>query len=337
MENEILILPSERTLRRITYKFGSPTQNTSVNYLKARRAGLTSSQSYINLMLDEIYTAKRIEYSSASGKGMGLTQAGEVASTILCFMASSVCDKYQDVVALIPISHLNADKLKEATWNVLQLLAESGFSVVSLCCDNHTANRSFFKNVLCGGVLSSMVYNPITKRPLFLLFDSVHNLKNIYNNFCKRGILSFPSIDDPTSIKTASFIDIRNLYAEESKQPRKLAHKLTQKSLAPKNIEKTSVKLSNAIFHESTLHALQYFNENQGKQWTRTADFVEIVLKMWKIVNVKTRLLVNTKKICFESPSVIAMISNCIILKNLLSLLKPGIVADYLAFPKKHV
>ena len=157
LENEILILPSERTLRRITYKFGSPIQNTSVNYLKARRAGLTSSQSYINLMLDEIYTAKRFEYSSASGKVMDLTQAGEVASTILCFMASSVCDKYQDVVALILISHLNADKLKEATWNVLQLLAESGFNVVSLCCDNHTANRSFFKNVLCGGVLSSMV------------------------------------------------------------------------------------------------------------------------------------------------------------------------------------
>ena len=108
------------------------------------------------------------------------------------------------MVALIPISHLNVDKLKEATWIVLQLLAESGFDVVSLCCDNHAANRSFFKNVLCGGVLSSMVYNSITKRPLFLLFDSVHNLKNICNNFCKRGILSFPSIDDPTSMKTAS-------------------------------------------------------------------------------------------------------------------------------------
>ena len=201
----------------MTYKLGNPTQNTSVNYLKARRARLTSSQSYINLMLDEIYTAKRIEYSSASGKVTGLTQAAEVASTILCFMASSVCDKYQDVVALIPISHLNADKLKAATWIVLQLLAESGFNVVSLCCDNHTANRSFFKNVLSCGVLNSMVYNPITKRPLFLLFDSVHNLKNIYNNFCKRGILSFPSIDDPTSIKTASFNDIRNLCAEESK------------------------------------------------------------------------------------------------------------------------
>ena len=148
-------------------------------------------------------------------------------------------------------------------------------------------------------------------------------------------MLSFPSIDNPTSIKTASFIDIRNLYAEESKQPLKLAHKLTQKSLAPKNIEKTSVKLSNAIFHESTLHALQYFNENQGKQWTGTADFVEIVLKMWKIVNVKTPSIGQHKKDLFREP--ISMISNCIILKNLLSLLKPGIVADCLAFPKKHV
>ena len=71
---------------------------------------------------------------------------------------------------------------------------------------------------------------------------------------------SFPDIDNPTFTKTASFDDICNLYAEESKRPLTLAHKLTKKSLTPKNIDKTSVKLSNAIFHETTLHALQYLS-----------------------------------------------------------------------------
>ena len=76
----------------------------------------------------------------------------------------------------------------------------------------------------------------------------------------------------------------------------KISSSSTQKSLAPENFEKTLAKLSNAIFHDSTLHALQYFNENQGKQLTGTADFVEIVLKMWKIVNVKTPSIGQHKK-----------------------------------------
>ena len=115
-------------------------------------------------MLNEIYTAKRIKYSSASGKITGLTETAEVASTILCFMASSECDKYQDVVALIPTFHIDAQKLKAATWYVLKILFEAGFNVVSLCCDNYSANRWFFKNISCGGVLSPMVYNPIAEK-----------------------------------------------------------------------------------------------------------------------------------------------------------------------------
>ena len=38
LQNEVLILPPERALRRITQKLGAPTQNTSINYLKARRS-----------------------------------------------------------------------------------------------------------------------------------------------------------------------------------------------------------------------------------------------------------------------------------------------------------
>ena len=97
-------------------------------------------------------------------------------------------------------------------------------------------------------------------------------------------MLTFLDIDNPTIIKTASFVDISDLNAEESMRPVKLAHKLTKKSLESKNIEKTSVKLSNAIFHESTLHALRYFCTNEEKRWCGSADFIDIVLKMWKMV-----------------------------------------------------
>ena len=131
-----------------------------------------------------------------------MTETEAAASTILCFKDSSVCDKYQNVVALIPTFHLDARKLKAATWYIFKILFDAGFNIVSLCCDNYSGNRLFFKNILREGMLNPMVYNPITMRSLFLLFDSVHNVKNIYNNFCKVKGLSFPDISDLAIIKT---------------------------------------------------------------------------------------------------------------------------------------
>ena len=302
LQNKLLILPSERALRRITATLGEPSQSTSIKYLNTRRSELNSFEANVNLIFDEIYIASRVEYSSASGKLFGLTSEGQLASTILCFMASSVCGRFQDVVALIPMSHFDTRKLQAATLDVLKLLDSSGFNVVSICCDNHLVNRSFFKNILCEGNLTSSVAHPITKKPLFLLFDSVHNFKNVYNNLYNRRELAFPDFDDPDVKHCASFDDICSLYAKELQRPLKMAHKLNAKSLEPKNIEKTSVKLASAIFHESTLNALNYFCINENKQWNGTAKFIDIVLKMWKIVNVKTPSIGHHKKDAFREP-----------------------------------
>ena len=81
LKSGILNLPSERTLRRITHKLGPLSQNTSIKYLNARKSALGASEANVNVILDEIYIASRIEYSSAFGK--------------LCLC--SVCGKFQNV------------------------------------------------------------------------------------------------------------------------------------------------------------------------------------------------------------------------------------------------
>jgi hypothetical protein len=72
-------------------------------------------------------------------------------------------------------------------------------------------------------------------------------------------------------------------------RPVKYAHKLTERVLHPKSIEKTNVDLAGRFFHESTVHALQHFaeNEGRGKEWAETATFCQLVLCFWNTVNVK--------------------------------------------------
>ena len=70
------------------------------------------------LLLDEVYTAQRVEYSNDSF--VGLTEDGVPAKTVLAFMVQSICGKYRDVVCLIPINKLNTNTLSHWFNRVLK-------------------------------------------------------------------------------------------------------------------------------------------------------------------------------------------------------------------------
>jgi hypothetical protein len=118
----------------------------------------------------------------------------------------------------------------------------------------------------------------------------VHTLKNIYNNFQARKFFDCPSMpgDLPDGCK-ADFGHIAELHHHEETMSLKKAHMLRPAVLQPKSIEKTSVKLAVAVFCESTRDALRYYAANEGKvHWTGTADFINLVTKLWNVLNVKT-------------------------------------------------
>lgn len=186
---------------------------------------------------------------------------------------------------------MSADKIKSAFDDVLQLVSSVGFNVVGVCLDNHAANRKFFKQ-LCGGTLKISIPNPVaSEKPLFLLFDSVHNMKNIYNNFQKRKTFQFPPlISGDESSGKANFNHIKELFQLEVAMPIKLGYKLSPKSLEPKSIEKMKVNLCLSVFDESTISALKHYSSEKRKPWNGTAGFIEKVVKLWNILNVKVRL-----------------------------------------------
>ncbi|QQP56811.1 Putative LOC101234274 [Caligus rogercresseyi] len=50
----------------------------------------------------------------------------EVTKTLLCFMVKSLCYKYEDVVAMVPLPAINSFVIKKWHDNLLQVLVKDG-------------------------------------------------------------------------------------------------------------------------------------------------------------------------------------------------------------------
>lgn len=248
---------------------------------------LTEFERQVILIIDEIYVAKRIEY--CAGEIQGLTADGSVASTLLCFMTKSACGKYQDLVAMYPMSNLTATIQHECLKEVMDLLHSPAFTVVAISVDNASTNRKFFVDCLCDGILQTSIIDPPTGQPIFLIFDPVHDLKTVYNNFQWRKLFECPPMDmNLQEGCVANFKDICDLFTLQASMSIKKAHRLSPTVLDPKNIEKTSVKLAVSIFCESTRDALQFYVTHEGRTaWNGTAQFISIIIKLWNVMNVK--------------------------------------------------
>ena len=70
--------------------------------------------------------------------------------------------------------------------------------------------------------------------------------------------------------------------------PVKIAHKLNDKVLNPRSLEKTNVRLADALFHESTINGLEYYGKNGFPYFTHTAKFLRVIRNWWDQCNVKS-------------------------------------------------
>ena len=134
----VLILPSISRLRQYSSGLSVETGTLDLSYLASRTQSLNEKERMVTLMIDEVYTAQRIEYSN--GCFVGLTEDGKPAKTVLTFMVQSVCSRYKDVVCLIPVSQLDTALLQKWFEKVMIALDKLLF-VVAVSVDNHICNR----------------------------------------------------------------------------------------------------------------------------------------------------------------------------------------------------
>ena len=287
----IMNLPHPDYLRKLALKhgkFGSGLQSEHILYLKEIISCLKEKEKLVNVLLDEIHVQKRMSYKGGQLHGAS-TNSTDVATTIQVFMITSPLSSYKHVVALFPVCNLTTDTLLQQTETVIKVLHDIGFQVLTLVSDNNRVNRHMFEK-LCGGSLTSFIRNPCNHNDcIFLLFDTVHLLKCIRNNWLNKKnpaqTFVFPSPENPNVVKHASLSSLKTIHSSERTSHVKLAPGLSEKSLYPTNLERQNVHYALQVFDEKSIAALKEFS---GLDSSGTVIFLQQVISWWNIVNVKT-------------------------------------------------
>ena len=311
-KSRFLTLPSIRQLRNIANRLGVDILNNNCkNYLSNRIEKLNQFERYVTVILDEIHVVKRVELSGGRILGFSDDNPLQSATTVLCFMISSVGGTYRDIVCMIPVFRISSSFIEEKLKEVMKLIHEVGFQAVALSMDNLSANRSALVNLSGTSIdspISCIANEHCTNQPIYCFIDTTHNIKNVYNIFQRKKKLVCPippselnQEQNESDFITADFLHIEKLYNIEFGKPIKLAPHLNSSVFKPRSIEKTSTKLASSIFNENTVSALRFYSKDYP-EWNQTATFLEYVLRYWRILNVRVPNTGLRKRDIFRDP-----------------------------------
>ena len=135
---------------------------------------------YVNLLLNEIQLKPQLL------KFTGCDDDDNLLTFIHCFMISSLMSKQKDVVKLVPAKTMKASRLLTFLKSVLHSFSQVGYAVVSIINNGNRINKKLFCLLFCcDNVFNLPSFNEKTfdiTQKIFMLFDSVHILKEVRNN-----------------------------------------------------------------------------------------------------------------------------------------------------------
>ena len=160
------------------------------------------------LLLDEVYVKTILQYHGGILFGKAVNNPSVLANTVLSFMIVTLFGGPKFLYKMLPVRNLNADFLFNQASSVLSSIKCVGGNVVAIICDGNRVNQAFFTKF-------ETISPWRTKEGIFLLFDFVHLLKNIRNNWISEKIQEIEfSVNGEN--KVARWSDIKTLFKLES-------------------------------------------------------------------------------------------------------------------------
>ena len=268
-------LPSISTLTRLTSKVNK-IDDTQV--IKNVFYNVEEKQKTCILLIDEVYVKPSLMYHGGSVFGKAVNKPDELANTMLAFFVVTFFGGPKFLLRMIPIRGLDAAFMFNETSKVIDCVMNAGGTISSIICDNSRVNQAFFKLFDCH------IEKPwLTKDGIFLLFDFVHLVKSIRNNWLTERTQELQFLHED-KMYTARWGDLISLYQSQENDLAKTA-RLSKVSVFPTPIERQKVSTCLKIFSEETIAALKTstsVTSNDG-----TILLIEKIVNFWKIVNCK--------------------------------------------------
>ena len=210
---ECIALPHFNTIQKLYSSFGLDNEFTT--YLKQASANFKPQEKNVILQMDEIHVKSDLTYKSGKIIG-GSLDPNDPTRTVFSIMVSSPFRKWSTIIRLLPLGSSSAQQLFPTIKSVINDIEQCNFSVQVISTDAYPLNVNLFKLFSPDHSLQPVVPHPLdSTRNLFLIFDFVHILKSIRNNWLNLKnhdkIFKYPNFDDFQQVDTASFEDIRLL------------------------------------------------------------------------------------------------------------------------------
>ena len=200
--------PSVRTLTRITSKVAKLDEAL---FSGAVFKSLEERQRLCVILQDEVYVKKMMLYHGGQVFGRGVDDPSCLAKTVLGIMVSCMFGGPNFLSRILPISKLNSAFLLEQVSLSRDAIEQAGGHVKAVICDGNRNNQALFRQ------LGANPQEPWqTDAGMFLLYDSVHLLKNIRNNWLTESTGELAFIDDDGEKKMAKWQHLVELYKLDS-------------------------------------------------------------------------------------------------------------------------
>ena len=237
-------------------------------------------------MVDEIYVKPSLLFHGGTVFGRAVNDPTSLASSMLGIMINCLMGGPSFLLKMIPVKGMDSEFLFQQVSAAMDLIKSIDAKVISVICDGNRTNQSFFKK-----------FPTVPERPwltvdnTYLLFDFVHLIKSIRNNWLTEMTEELVFEDDGQKF-TARWKDILALFnAERSSSGERTgvrgSSRLTEVAVRPKPIERQKVATCLRVFCDETCAALR--TNPETKDADGTCRFIQKVVDVWKILNVRTK------------------------------------------------
>ena len=268
---QVLVLPSKRKMQAIT-------STVDIDAILRKTFSMVNDlRKHVILLIDEVKIRPRLIFGGGCLNGAAENDPENKATSMLCIMMKCLSRGPSVMISVTPVHRMSARFQFECVKRAAIMIENAGGTVIGSITDNHKVNQHYCK-------LFKLKSDHCAEHPLdgsrnwFLLYDTVHLLKCVRNNWLteKSQKLSF----DGSII--GDFAHVIAVYKAESSSILKCSS-LTRSAVFPSHLELQNVKLVLRVFNEKVISALKlngYFD---------TAAFIQQVLDWWDLVNVSSK------------------------------------------------